>query len=310
MTTQPVRGRAGAASTARTLAIDAATAEAVRALRAAGIACVLLKGPTLLGWLYDEGESHFYSDADLLVAPERYRDAEGVLARLGYAPSRAPHVERFHAHGWRRRSDGAIVDLHRTLPAMRCDPALVWRVVTERVERRSIMGVEVEVPAAEVRTLLIVLHHAHHADEDHPFAHKTLAELKLAVRRIPFETWREAARLATRLNCRVQVSRGLHDDAAGATLASRLHLPPPAWFGGEPHGGTTASFERLASTPGRAAKARLLGSALVPSREYMRWNYSLARRGRRGLAAAYVVRSARALTAWLPALLAWRRVRR
>ena len=50
-----------------TEAADAATEEAVEALRGAAIRCVLLRGPAFARRLYDAGERRYYDDGDLLV---------------------------------------------------------------------------------------------------------------------------------------------------------------------------------------------------------------------------------------------------
>ena len=58
----------GIRTTALALAIDAVTAQVVTALRANGIRPLLLKGPSIAGWLYGDGAARPYGDSDLLVA--------------------------------------------------------------------------------------------------------------------------------------------------------------------------------------------------------------------------------------------------
>ena len=60
----PTSGASFAA--AERLRIDAATAEVLGAFDAAGVDCVLLKGPTLTSWLYPEVSRRSYVDSDLL----------------------------------------------------------------------------------------------------------------------------------------------------------------------------------------------------------------------------------------------------
>ena len=53
---------------ASNLRIDAATAEVVRALDAAGVGALLLKGPALSAW-YADDPTRSYMDCDLWVQP-------------------------------------------------------------------------------------------------------------------------------------------------------------------------------------------------------------------------------------------------
>ena len=78
---------AGIRNTALALAVDAVTAEVVTALRDAGIRPLLLKGPSIAGWLYGDGAARPYGDSDLLVSPGSYRPAENALRALGFARS-------------------------------------------------------------------------------------------------------------------------------------------------------------------------------------------------------------------------------
>ena len=54
---------------ANALLLDLAAARASAALRDAGIRAILLKGPVIARWLYDDGSERNYGDVDLLVAP-------------------------------------------------------------------------------------------------------------------------------------------------------------------------------------------------------------------------------------------------
>ena len=72
---------------ARALVVDAAAAEAVRALWAAGVRCLLLRGPVIAAVLYDERAQRPYRDVDLLVESERLEEAEVALAAAGFEES-------------------------------------------------------------------------------------------------------------------------------------------------------------------------------------------------------------------------------
>src|SRR5437763_10353307 len=88
------------------LAMDAGTVEVLKALNAAGIEAILLRGPALDRLLYSQRGERSYTDADLLVAPDDYAKAEEILAGLGFRPygdaggfADTPG----HARAWRRR---------------------------------------------------------------------------------------------------------------------------------------------------------------------------------------------------------------
>jgi hypothetical protein len=70
---------------ARTLALDLAAGELIRALAAAGIDCLLLKGPAMAHRLYlDAPGCRNYGDIDLLVAPWQF---DAACSRSGCWPS-------------------------------------------------------------------------------------------------------------------------------------------------------------------------------------------------------------------------------
>src|SRR5437667_12114242 len=74
----------------RRVAIDVVTAEVSEALRAAGMRCILLKGPALTRWLYPRGEERSYLDVDLLVSEANLARAEKLQApRVFTRPGRA-----------------------------------------------------------------------------------------------------------------------------------------------------------------------------------------------------------------------------
>ena len=104
---------------ARTLALDLATGEVVRGMDAAGIGCMVLKGPAMAHRLYgDTPGGRNYGDIDLLVAPRHFGDAGRVLASLGFKDQlpgiRASEAARMQGHPWHRDSAAHIVvDLHR-----------------------------------------------------------------------------------------------------------------------------------------------------------------------------------------------------
>src|SRR5436309_3618105 len=91
------------------LRVDQVTAEVVRAFRVAEVPSILLKGPSIAGWLYADGSPRSYIDSDLLVRPDRHSRAEKILEDLRFTPVLADEDTpgwRLTAHVW-GRPDGA-----------------------------------------------------------------------------------------------------------------------------------------------------------------------------------------------------------
>jgi hypothetical protein len=115
---------------ARSMMLGQVAEECLRALAAAGIPTIVLKGLDYETRLYDAPGARPTADVDLLVPDEKRRDAFGVLDRLGFEPrAAAPGFDDpdYHEVAWTRA--GAEVDLHMALaPLARCriDYADVW----------------------------------------------------------------------------------------------------------------------------------------------------------------------------------------
>ena len=299
------------ALTARSLAIDAVTAEVVRALRAEGIRAIVLKGPSLAAWLYDDGTPRPYVDSDLLVSPGDHARSERVLQRLGFEqrPPEAPPPELGlpHSRGWDRPRDGAQVDLHRTLFGLGVAPEEAWAEVSRITEPMAVGGEQVEVLDLPARALVVALHAAQHGEE-YP---GPIEDLRRAVARAGDEVWAEATARAAKLEVVQTFASGLRFIPEGRRLAERLPV-----FSAELIASATAprsvarlalGFERLAATRGTRAKLRLVARELFPSAAFLRWWSPLARRGRLGLLAARLWRPLWLTRHALPSYLAWRR---
>lgn len=297
---------------ARTLSADAAAVEVVAALREAKVPVVLLKGRALAGWLY-AGDTRLYTDVDLLVAPDRVRVAEQVLARLGFGPvdeglERPPHG-MIHSVPWVRPSDLANVDLHRTLFGVGVAPAKVWQEVALAPEQISLNGLSIDVLPTAARALHVVLHAAQHDDG----AHKALEDLARALRRVEPEVWAEAAALAERLDATPTFALGLGMLPEGEALARDLGVVGIDVARAATAKGSGAKlavgFDRLSRTPGLRARAAMVAREAVPSRSFIRYWSPLARRGRAGLLVAYLWRPVWLLAHALPSIAAWLRHR-
>ena len=298
-------------ATARSLAADRVSAEVVAALEASGIPAILLKGPTLASWLYDDGSVRYYLDSDILVRPDRFQAAEAVLRELGFAPRELvvppPKGELPHAEPWHRRVDSAEVDLHRTLSGLGVAPETAWEVLVHEIEPMDVGGATLQVLRAPGRALLVVLHAAQHGPEKL----KPLEDLRRAIERGPLVLWEAATELAVRLDAVGGLASGLRLLPAGAELAARLDLASDELVGSATKHGSAArlalGLDRLGRERGFRARLRLLRREFFPSPAFLRWWSPLARRGRAGLVAAYVWRPVWLLWHALPSLvLVWR----
>jgi hypothetical protein len=293
------------------LAIEAVTGEVVGALAEADVSCIVLKGPTLTHWLYAHDARHS-TDVDLLVAPSDFGPAEACLAKLGYtlrSLEGIPHDRPWSAHGW-HGPHGIAVDLHRALVGVEAPADDAWRVLCAETETARAGDTRVVVLGPAAQCFHLALHAAQHGIR----YEKALADLERAVETKPQALWRPAAELALRLAAVAAFASGLRLVPAAAGILDRLALPeaesveatllassPPQTAGG---------FAWLARVPGRRAKTAFLLRKLFPPAEWLRTWSRLARRGRLGLAAAYVWRPVWLLWHAGPGFLSWRRARR
>ena len=115
---------------ARNMMLGQVAEECLRALAAAGIPTIVLKGLDYEIRLYGAPGARPTADVDLLVPDEKRRDAFAVLDRLGFEPrAAAPGFDEpdYHEVAWTRA--GAEVDLHMALaPLARCgiDYRAIW----------------------------------------------------------------------------------------------------------------------------------------------------------------------------------------
>jgi Uncharacterised nucleotidyltransferase len=299
-------------ATAVGLAIDAATAQAVTALREAGVRSILLKGPSFDAWLYDPDEARPYVDIDLLVASAALGPAACVLERLGYQQrsEREPAGIIEHATVWVRASDHMYLDLHHTLGGASPSEVDPWGVLAVETESMNVAGTEVEILSEPGRALHVALH----AASSGATAEKPMFDLSRALERVPLETWKAAASLAQRLEAEAAFATGLRTQPAGARLCDQMGLPSErsveALMLADSAPYASWTVYRLAKTPGIAAKLRIVAPRLLPEPEFMRVWYPVARRGAAGLAVAYVRRFGWLLRASGPAFTAWWRASR
>lgn len=299
-------------TTAHALAIDGSTARVVEALRVAGVEAILLKGPALASWLYDDGDPREYGDADLLVPIQKLAAAERTLEELGFRQIPGEMLllgPDEHADPW-IREDGVEVDLHRTLFAAGVAPEDVWTNLWAATEPMSVGGTLMPVLTKPARALMVAVHAAQHG----PDGKKPLEDLRRATARADEETWAVAADLAGRVELAHTFARGLRLDPAGVKVAEKLGLLDDRIIELAERQGSRAplalGFERLKQAQGAAAKLALLRREAFPKPAYLRWWSPMANWGPLGLGAAYVWRVVWLLWHAPPSLIAWRRLRR
>ena len=152
------------------------------------------------------------------------------------------------------------------------------------------------------------MHLAIHAAQHGPSYAKGLHELALGLERWPFEVWQRAAALAREVDAAETFAAGLRLSPAGGELSSALGLPSNRGVDWEvrhtnarPRG--TFHLEALMETRGLIPRLAVMRRALLPSRQWIVWQYPWARSaGRWRLWLAYAAHLARA-PGW--ALRAW-----
>jgi hypothetical protein len=274
---------------AHTLAVDVVTAEVVDAFRRAGLRAVVLKGPTLAGWLYGADAVRTYGDSDLLVRAADRGAAEAELARLGFEEQMTGMADDDVLLAWSGpwRRGRSVVDLHTSYYGIGVDPNRAWEVLARGTEEITVARATVEALALPQRALLVALHAAHHGGR----APRAMTDLDRGVRLVPDEIWRAALSVAEELDAVGALAAGLTMIPPGERLALRMGIAGRASPESTLRRTEVAEgFARLSAAGGPRARARLLARELWPSPDFLRWSTPLARRGRRGLAAAYVWR--------------------
>jgi Uncharacterised nucleotidyltransferase len=296
---------------ARSLELDRQSAQLARELEEAGIPAILLKGPALAQWLYRGRAVRTYGDTDLLVPPDRWELAMATLRRLGFEDGLGsmahPRMESITSHPWARGDQD--VDLHCTLWGIQAAPERAWEVLSERSEPMNVGGRRLSVLAPAARAMHIALHAAQHGyDEGKP-----VIDLEVALEVLPEELWAEAAEVAAELDALGGFAIGLRILPAGRALAERLGVDRETSVDAllrVAHVPLAQGFEELATAPGLRSKLAVIRGELAPTADFMRWWSPLARRGRVGLAAAYLWRPLYLALRAGPGLVAWRRARR
>lgn len=296
------------------LMVDATTARVLDAFASAGVRSLVLKGPTLERALYEEGTIRPYGDTDLLVDPADVPRAGQALERLGLRLGLDhrdhPGIAEAHAQEWGPPGGRRTVDLHWRVPGVEIDDASAWAVLVEHAVPFAIGGAVGESLDATGVAFSVALHAAHHG----LLTRKPLEDLERALARYDRGRWAAAAVLAARLDATPAFAAGLRLVPRGAAVADalglgdqvtaerRLHLASP------PRG--ALGLLRLTDARGPRERARIVRETLLPDERFMRAEYPVARRGRRGLVLAHGIRLAVRAKELPRAVLAVRRAHR
>lgn len=244
--------------------VDWYTAQVVDAFRSNGLESILLKGPAIRSWLYrDAPGERGYLDADLLIPGEGLGIAEAVLSELGFAREDSGESTSRWAESWRRLSDGAVVDLHRTLQGCEHSAVDPWPILRAGAVQGEVGGAKVLLPSIAARTVEVVLI----SPADRPW-HKW-QDLERAQERLPAEVWREAAALANALGVERQFGYRLSQSAAGAAAARRIGVPAaPEWWLRWEADPMLRWVALLAEVPGWRARTGLARQLMKPPAGY------------------------------------------
>ena len=290
------------------LALEALAVEVTTALGRSGIENIVLKGPSVIRWLYPADTDRYSVDVDLLVAPADLERAEATLAARGFEPFE-PGREDKHARSWIRPGEPLPVDLHRSLVGVGVDDAIAWTVLSGLTDRLEVPGGALSVLQPHGRALHLALH----AAQETPDKQQALRDLGRGLELLSFEDWRQACDLAARLDALPALGAGLRLLPEGEMVARELQLPTRVTTEialratGAPD--LSLGVNRLLEMKGVTDRARYAASRAFPSPAGMRAWSPLARRGRVGLAAAYARRLPWLAARVVPALRAVRAAR-
>jgi hypothetical protein len=276
---------------ARSLLADAVAREVMGAFTERGVSSILLKGPTIAEWLYGPLRPRTYGDADIMIDPANWQAAAETLRALGYrdklGPLAHPRMESLSGYPWR---DGErSVDLHSTLVGVGVEPARCWAVLSENTEEMKLARDSVRVLKRPARTLHVALHAAQHG-----ITHaKPLHDLALAVESVPRPEWEEVLSLAQDLKAVPALATGLRLIPSGVRLAESLRIQNVRSADASlriKDVPLARALHELTTAEDTRARLEILRQEILPTPEFMRWRSPLARRGRRGMVAAYVGR--------------------
>lgn len=296
------------------LRIDAVTAEVMQGLTDSGVPALVLKGPSLVQWLYPQAERRTYGDTDILIRSGSEDAARRVLREHGFEhrwdENPMPDWWQEHASEWFRAEDGVLVDLHRRLVGVGADDGTAWAILSADTDELVVGGRPVPALSLPGRAFHIALHVAQHGAK----VGIGIEDLRRALEVADYSVWQEAAALAARLEATDAFAAGLRLAPDGARMADRLGLPETASVEVALRAATVPpvalGFEQLSRAHGLRARAGIIWRKLFPPREFIVHWHPAAADSRRALALAYIRRPFWILRGAPRGFRAWRQARR
>jgi hypothetical protein len=294
-----VRERLGQASThltARALALAAELAAILRALAAAGVACVPLRGAALAERVYDDACARPAGDIDLLVRRIDLDAVEATLRALGFrAVDRGAGFARDFSYTLELVRDvhgGVVVEPHWTLAYPPFADALDMDRVWARCRAGRVVGEATLLLAPEATLLNLCLHLVHKAP-DVPLLWLLDVD-RLARREADSIDWDELLALARGARVERQVAAGLRCVAGTLdtplplrvlqTLEAARPTPLDRLLGPEAGVDGRESLALLFALRGVRRRARYAARLLFPSPGFMTAEYGVSGRGPLALA--------------------------
>lgn len=282
---------AGLLATAASLAVDRVAADVVTGLDRRGVPSILLKGPSIVRFLYGDGVARPYGDVDLFVSRGSLDTAQETLVELGFrygGEGDRPTPDLPGRLAWERGS--ALVDLHTNLVGCEVPDNEAWSVLHAHTEQLAVGGRELAVFDRKALALHVVLHAAQHG----PSSPKALQDLTRLIDCADDRLLASALALARDLHAVEAFELGLRLDERGSVIAHGFGLATtPSRRARMRAAGAPAqaqAFEKLVEAAGAGRRLSFVRSRIFPSARYMRTWTPLARRGRGGLALAYAWR--------------------
>ena len=198
---------------------DRQTATVCRYLREAGVSVLVLKGPAIGHWLWPDVPRP-YGDADLMVKPLQFEDAEAVPLSHGHTRTIFPESAGIAVEYYAPDSGHISVDLHRSFRLVGVSPERCWSLLAADARSLELFGGAVPIPSQVGLAVIVALHAVWHGVE----APRGAEDVRRVVARLDITGWREAKQLAAALGCLEAFAAGLHTVREGSELAARIGL--------------------------------------------------------------------------------------
>lgn len=251
---------------AQQLRLDVLARDVSKVLESAGVAHVLLKGPSTANWLYDP--PRLYRDVDVLVPADQLDEAIAAVTNSGLASLGGGRLGEECEHSLVMISrDGCELDLHVTLPMLSHDgdpdAQDIWNLLSQHVELMNLPGVG-SVPVLDVpgRCMVLALHALMSG-----YQNEQVREDLRRARAVGADAWQEAADIAEALGIRALFADGIavveHGREPMSVVGFLKQVDAP---------GSAFVLQRLTEASGRD-RLELLWREAFPSRGFMQRAY-------------------------------------